>query len=191
MNAPSTQKHLGSNRTSMGQRVVSRTFKIIQWLVNSELREIRTMSINRLYFENCCPSLRVQFFTAASEQGKSIVAYLQDKATLKLAYVIEKMPCGTYQTHNDSEVRNSSRSLRSSSQEADFEGIWCESWKNLSLHRIIYSLTVITASSQETATVCYQQGNTGKPFNGSKASKAQQILAQEGFPSKASRIPGG
>ena len=33
-----------------------------------------------------------------------------------------KMPCSNYQTHDDSEVRTSSRSLRSSSQEADFKG---------------------------------------------------------------------
>ena len=33
-----------------------------------------------------------------------------------------KKPRSTYQTRDDSEVRTSSRSLRSSSQEADFEG---------------------------------------------------------------------
>ena len=81
----------------------------------SELREIRTMSINRLYFENGCTNLRPHNFKDASEEAMCIVAYLQDEATLKL-------PCSTYQTHDDSEGRTSSRSLRSSSQEADFEG---------------------------------------------------------------------
>ena len=46
-----------------------------------------------------------------------IAAYLQDEATLKLTYVIGK--CGTHQTHDDTEVRTSSHSLRSSSQKAD------------------------------------------------------------------------
>ena len=53
----------------------------------SELREIRTMSINRLYFENGCTNLRLHIFTDASEEAMCIVAYLQDEATLKLTYV--------------------------------------------------------------------------------------------------------
>ena len=56
----------------------------------SELREIRTMSINRLYFENGCTNLRLHIFTDASEEAMCIVAYLQDEATLKLTYVIVK-----------------------------------------------------------------------------------------------------
>ena len=56
----------------------------------SELREIRTMSINRLYFENGCTNLRRHFFTDASEQAMSTVAYLQEEATLKPTYVIGK-----------------------------------------------------------------------------------------------------
>ena len=56
----------------------------------SELREIRTMSINRLYFENGCSNLRLHIFTDASEEAMCIVAYLQDEATLKLTYVIGK-----------------------------------------------------------------------------------------------------
>ena len=55
-----------------------------------ELREIRTMSINRLYFENGCTKLRLHIFTDASEEAGCIVAYLQDEATLKLTYVIVK-----------------------------------------------------------------------------------------------------
>ena len=56
----------------------------------SELREIRTMSINRLYFENGCSNLRLPIFTDASEEAMCIVAYLQDEATLRLTYVIGK-----------------------------------------------------------------------------------------------------
>ena len=56
----------------------------------SELREIRTMSKNRLYFENGCTNPRLHIFTIASEESVSIVAYLQDEPTLKLTYVIGK-----------------------------------------------------------------------------------------------------
>ena len=56
----------------------------------SELREIRTMSINRLYFENGCTNLRFHIFTDASQEAMCIVAYLQDIATLKLTYVVGK-----------------------------------------------------------------------------------------------------
>ena len=56
----------------------------------SELRELRTMSINQLDFENGCTNLRIHIFTGASEEGMCIVAYLQDEATLKLIYEIGK-----------------------------------------------------------------------------------------------------
>ena len=56
----------------------------------SELREIRTMSINRLDFENGCTNLRLHIFTDASEEAMCIVAFLQDEATLKLTYVTGK-----------------------------------------------------------------------------------------------------
>ena len=56
----------------------------------SELREIRTMSINRLYFENGWKSLRLHIFTDASKEAMCTVSYLQDEATLKLTYVIGK-----------------------------------------------------------------------------------------------------
>ena len=56
----------------------------------SELREIRTMSTNRLYFENGCSNLRLHVFTDTSKEAMCIVEYLQDKVTLKLNYVIGK-----------------------------------------------------------------------------------------------------
>ena len=73
----------------MGQRVVSRTPKLFRdWC--SDLREIRTMSINQLYFKNGCTNLRIHIFTGASEETMCLVAYLKDEATLKLTYVIGK-----------------------------------------------------------------------------------------------------
>ena len=62
--------------------------RFIDWC--SELRKIRTMSINRFYFENGCTNLRLHIFTDASEEAMCIVAYLHDEATLKLTYVIGK-----------------------------------------------------------------------------------------------------
>ena len=56
----------------------------------SELREIRTMSINRLYFENGRTNLRLHIFTDASKEVMCIVAYLHEEATLKLTHVIGK-----------------------------------------------------------------------------------------------------
>ena len=56
----------------------------------SEMREIGTMSVNRLYFENACTNLRLHIFTDASEEAMCIVTYLQDDATLKLTYIIGK-----------------------------------------------------------------------------------------------------
>ena len=48
------------------------------------------MLINRFYFGNGCSKLRLNIFTDASEEAKSIMAYLQDEETLKLIYVIRK-----------------------------------------------------------------------------------------------------
>ena len=84
----------------------------------SEMREITTMSISRLYFESS--NLRLHIFADASEEAMCIVAYLQDEATLKLTHVIGN--CSTNQTQKDSEVRISSCSLRNSSHESGFEG---------------------------------------------------------------------
>ena len=48
------------------------------------------MSINRFFFWKWCSNLRLHIFTDASEEAMCIVAYLQDKATLRLTYVIGK-----------------------------------------------------------------------------------------------------
>ena len=56
----------------------------------SELREIKTISINPLYFENGCSNLRLHIFTDASQEAIFNVAYLQDEAKLRFTYVIGK-----------------------------------------------------------------------------------------------------
>ena len=73
---------------AMGQKLSAEHSKLCSdWC--SKLREIRTMSMNRLYFENGCTNL-LDNFTDASEDAMCIVANLRDKATLKLTYVIGK-----------------------------------------------------------------------------------------------------
>ena len=87
----STQEHLDSNGKSMGQNkeLSAEHSKLFNdWC--SELRELRTMSINRLYFENGCTILRLHIFTDASEEAMCKLEYLQDEATLKLTFVIGK-----------------------------------------------------------------------------------------------------
>ena len=89
-NAISTQKHQWA---AMGQawdkELSAEQSKLFSdWC--SLLREIRTKSINRLYFENGCSNLRLHIFTNASKEAMCIVAYLKDEATLRLIYVIGK-----------------------------------------------------------------------------------------------------
>ena len=56
----------------------------------SDSRDIRTMSISRLCFENRCTNFRLRIFTDASEEAIWIVAYMQNETTLRLTYVIWK-----------------------------------------------------------------------------------------------------
>ena len=56
----------------------------------SEMREIRSMSINLILFEKECINLSLHIFTNASVEAMCCGAYLQDEATLKLTYVIAK-----------------------------------------------------------------------------------------------------
>ena len=74
---------------AMGQKLSAEHSKLCSYWC-SELREIRTMSMNRVYFENVCTNLRLDNFTDASEEAVCIVAYLGDKAALKLTYMIGK-----------------------------------------------------------------------------------------------------
>ena len=55
-----------------------------------------------------------------------------------------KIPCSTYQIHDDSEFRISNCILRSLTQKAYIERTWCENWENLSRDRFIYSVAVVT-----------------------------------------------
>ena len=88
-NSVPTQKHLDSNGTNMGQGAVSRTLKTIQWLVLCVERNKDNVN-KSTFFKNGWSNLRLHLFTDASEEAMCIVAYLQDKATLRLTYVIGK-----------------------------------------------------------------------------------------------------
>ena len=136
----------------MGQRVVSRALKTFH---RSELREIRTMSINRLYFKNGCTNLWLHIFTDASEEKNVHRGISARRRNVETHLCDRKMLCSAYQTHDNSEVRTSSRIKRSSYQKACIAKSWCINWKSLSL--------------QETASVCCQQScrNNGKLFHGS------------------------
>ena len=118
---------------------------------SSELREIRTTSINLRYFENGWNNLRLYIFTDASEETMCIVAYLQDKSTLKLTYVIGEGRAVPIR-HKDyfelpiSHVSTSSCSIRSSPQKADIERTGCQNWQSLSVDRFIDNFTVVTVS---------------------------------------------
>ena len=90
----------------------------------SELKETRTISINREndLFENGCTNLRLHISTDASGRSDVHRGISARRSNIESHLCDRKMPGSTYQTHDDSEVRTSSRSLRSSSQEEDFEG---------------------------------------------------------------------
>ena len=138
-NAVSTQINWTAMRQAWDKELSVEHSKLFSdWC--TALREIRTMSISRLYFKNGCKFDTTHFhrrvrrssvYRGTSARRGNVETHLCDR----------KMPCGTYQTNDDSEVRTSSRSLRSSSQEADFERTWCQNSKKLSLDQFINSLT--------------------------------------------------
>ena len=80
------QEHFGQQRDKELPAEHSKLFS--DWC--SELREIRTMSTNRLYFVNGFANLRLHIFTDASEEVMCIVEYLQEEAALKLTSQIGK-----------------------------------------------------------------------------------------------------
>ena len=137
----------------------------------SELREIGTMSINRLFFENGRSNLRLHIFTEASEEAISIVANLQVEATLKLTYVIGKcrvapirhttIPKLDFQAAVYG-VRLRKQILREHDFRIDKTFYWTDSLTG-------GHFTVVTFSSLETTSVCCQQGgrNTRNLFHGS------------------------
>ena len=67
----------------------------------SELREIRTMSINRLYFENGCTNLRLLRLHIFTIETHNVETHLCDR----------EMSCGTHQTY-DNGVRLRKQILR-------------------------------------------------------------------------------
>ena len=167
-NAVSTQKHLGSDGTSMGQRVVSRTLKAIQWLMlwvernkdnvnKSTFFWKRMHKLETTYLYRCISWSNVHFCISARWSNA------------KTDICNREMSCGTHQTYDGTEIRTSSRSLRSSSQKADTQWTWCQNWQNLSLDRLINSVTVATGSAQETTSIRCEQssGNIWKLIDGS------------------------
>ena len=146
----------------MGPRFVSRTLKTIHWLVlwvekNKDDVNKSTLFRKRMYkLESTLFHRRFRrndVHSGISAGRGNVETYLCDR----------KKIFSTYQTNDDSEVRTSSHSLQSSSQKTDIERTWCQNWQNLSLDRFIYSPTVVTVSSEETAIVCCQQGSRKTP----------------------------
>ena len=159
----------------------------------SELREIRTMSLNRLYFENGCTNLRLHIFTDASEESMCIVAYLQDEATLKLTYVIGKCRVALirHMTIPKLELQAAVYGVRLRKQILNEHDVKIDK-----IFRYINGPTVATGSTQETTSVRCEQssGNTEKTHRWinrgtSKVSKTLPTSEPEECPSKASRSP--
>ena len=144
-NEVSTLKHLGSNGPSMGKRVVSRTLKTIHWLVLWVERKKEDID-NLTYFWNGCTNSRLHIFTdtSAEDVHRGISARW---GNVKTYLCDRKMPCSTYQAHDISKDRTSSRSLRSLSQKADIERKLCENGQILSLDSFNYSVAVDAVSS--------------------------------------------
>ena len=129
-NAVSTQKHLSSNGTSMGRRVVSRTLKTVQKLVlwvESNKDDVNKSTL----FQKRIFKLETLHFYGRVRRRNVLRGISTRRGNVETRLCDRKKPCGSYQTHDDSEVRTSSRSLRSSSQEADFEGTWSNRIDNI------------------------------------------------------------
>ena len=159
----------------------------------SELREIRAMSINRLYFENGT-NLRLHIFTDASE-AMCMVAYLQDEATLKLTYVIAKCRVAPirHMTIPKLELQAAVYGVRLRKQILN---------KHVRIGKIYHwthSSTVLqwlqAAHKEQQVFVAEQRKywKTHRWINGdtSKVSKTLPTSEPEEYPSKASRSPYG
>ena len=187
-NAVSTQMHLGSKGKNMRQRVVSQTLKTFQC---SELRESRTMSLNRLYIEYGCTNLWIPIFTDPSEETMYIMVYLQDDELLKLTNVIRKC-CVAPIRHTT--VRNLEfqaaecgvpirRQILTKLTKSIFGLIDLKSYSGYS------QLTRNSKCLLPTGLQKYWKTLPGINGDMSKESKTQQILAQDWCPSEASRNP--
>ena len=84
----------------------------------SELREIRRMSINRLFFKNLYKIETTQFHRRVrrSDVHSGISAR---RGSVETDLCNREMSWGSNHTHGNTEVRTPGRSLRSSSQKAD------------------------------------------------------------------------
>ena len=196
-NAVSSQKHLGSDGTSMGQRVVSQTLKTIQWLVLWVKRNKDDVDKSTLFLKQMYKLETIHFHRRVrrSDVHRGISAR---RINVETHLCDRKMPCSTYQTQDHSEVRTASHSLRSSSQEADFKGTWSEHWPKSIIgqsHLQSYSgYSQLTRNNNCSLPTGQQKYWKTLPWiNGdmSQASKTQQILAQQGCPSKGLNSLGG
>ena len=164
-NAVSTQKHLGSNGTSIGKGVVSRTLKTIQWLVLWVERNKDNVNKSTLFRKWVAKHI----FREAPEEAMCSVAYLQDEATLRLTYVIGKCRVATIRlmTLPKLEIQAAVYGVLLRKQILNERDVKID--KIYHWTRLINSATVATSSAQETTSVCCEQssGNTGKLIDGS------------------------
>ena len=120
----------------------------------SELREIWTMSINRLFriwlYDLILHIRRSNVHRGISARWNNVKTDLCNR----------EMSFTTHQTHDNTEVRNPGRSLRSSSQAANAQRTRCQNRQTLKIDQLISGTTEDTRSAQETTSVrCEQQQN--------------------------------
>ena len=107
-NAVLTLKHLGSNVTSMGQRVVSRTLKTVQWLVLWVERNKNDVNKPTLFWKRMHKPETSHLYRCI--RGSNLDYGISARwGNAKTDISNREMSCGTHQTHDDTEVRTSSR----------------------------------------------------------------------------------
>ena len=114
----------------------------------SEWRKVRSMSINRLYFENRFTNLSRRIFTDPSEEVLWIVSYLRNEATLKWPYIIAKCcvaPIRDMTIPIEFQSAVYGVRLRKHTQRAR-----CRNWQNLSLDGFINCPTEAASSAKVT-----------------------------------------
>ena len=146
----------------MGQCVISRTLKTIQWLVLWDERIKDDVDKSNL-FRKCMYKFETSLFHRSVRGSNVHRGIFTRRGDAEKHLCDRKMPCSTYQTHDDSNVRISSLSIRSS-QMAGIARTWRQNCHNLSLDQFI---NIRAISSQVTASVCCQQGSriTGKLYH--------------------------
>ena len=78
-------------------------------------------------------------------RGSNVHLYISARqSNVEIHLCDRKKLCSTYQTHNDSKVITSCRSLRSTSQGADIESTRRENWQSLLLDRFFNNVEVVT-----------------------------------------------